>query len=341
VDDALALLQKVAMDHPADLTGLEALFDVQMTRKDFAGARHTAELARVAKPDAPAGNYLAGLVDLADGKSDAARADFEQAAATTPAAIEPVSALVRLDLSQQHTDAALARLEQMISKFPKNPLLHNLKGEVLVRLKRTDAAVASFREAINLSPAWPTPYANIASTQWASGQKDEAIATLTDGVKASNGTPALVTDLASLDEKAGKPDVAIAEYEAFLKRDPDSPVAANNLAMLLVTYHTDKVSLDRARALSQRFANSREAGFADTWGWVLYKTGENADALNALQKAVAQSPRAAVLRYHLAMAQLKSGDRDAARTNLQQALNSAAVFTGSDEAKRTLTQLTQ
>jgi len=36
------------------------------------------------------------------------------------------------------------------------------------------------------------------------------------------------------------------------------------------------------------------------------------------------------------MAQLKSGARDAARSNLEQALKSGAAFSGGDEANKTL-----
>jgi Flp pilus assembly protein TadD len=72
---------------------------------------------------------------------------------------------------------------------------------------------------------------------------------------------------------------------------------------------------------------------------VLYKRGEYAEAVKALQKAVDKAPHAPALLYHLAMAQLKSGARDSARTNLDQALKSGAAFTGSDEAKKTLDEL--
>jgi Flp pilus assembly protein TadD len=72
---------------------------------------------------------------------------------------------------------------------------------------------------------------------------------------------------------------------------------------------------------------------------VLYKRGENTDAISALQKAVDKSPHLPVLRYHLAMAQLKSGARDSARSSLEQALNPGATFLGTEEAKRTLDDL--
>lgn len=338
-DQALPMLEKLAAEQPTNLGALEALFDVQVLRKDFAGARRSAALVQAAKPELPAGTYMSGLAELADGKPDAARVAFERAVAIAPDAVEPVGALVRLDLAQRRPEQAIARLDSVIAQFPSNPLVRNFKGEVLAGLKRNDAAIDSFREAIRLSPNWTTPYRNMAASELAAGRNEDAIKTLQQGIKAANDAPPLEGYLADLYERLGRVDEAIAHYDGMVKRDADSSVAANNLAMLLVTYRTDKSSLDRARALAERFASSRDPALIDTWGWVLFKRGDNAAATSALQKAVDKSPQAPVLRYHLAMAQLKSGAREAARGNLEQALKSGAAFSGSDEAKKTLSEL--
>jgi tetratricopeptide (TPR) repeat protein len=338
-DLALPMLEKLAVAQPANLAVLGSLFEAQVARKDFAGARHTAGLVRQPKPELPAGEYMSGLAELADGKPDAARAAFERAITIAPTAIEPVSALVRLDVTQQHPDQAIARLDKVIAQASGNAVLRNLKGEVLAGLKRTDAAIASFREAIALTPSWATPYRSMSAAQAAVGRNEDAIEALQEGIKVSSDAPLLVTDLAGLYERLGRVDEAVAQYEGLLKRDAASTVAANNLAMLLVTHRSDRSSLDRARALAERFANSGNAEFLDTWGWVLYKRGEYADALRALEKAVEKSPTAPELRYHLAMAQLKSGARDAARSGLEQALKPKFAFAGSDEAARTLGEL--
>ena len=214
-DQALPMLEKLAADQPGNLAALEALFDVQVARKDFAGARRSAGLVQAAKPELPAGNYMSGLAELADGKPDAARAAFERAVAIAPDAVEPVTALVRLDLAQQRPDQAIARLDKVIAQFPDNPLVRNLKGEVLAGLKRTDAAIVSFREAIGLSPTWTTPYRNMAAAELAAGRNEDAIKTLQEGIKASNGAPLLVVDLAGLYERLGRVDEAIAQYEGL------------------------------------------------------------------------------------------------------------------------------
>jgi tetratricopeptide (TPR) repeat protein len=338
-DQALLLLEKFTARQPGNLTALDALFYVQLARKDFAAARHTAQLVQATKRSEAEGDFLLGQAELADNKPEAARAAFERALSLSPTAIEAITALVRLDLTQQHADHALARLDKLIVQFPNNALVRNLKGEALANLKRTDVAIASFREAIALSPGWPAPYRSMAGAESAAGRNEDAIKTLQDGIKASSDSAQLTKELADLYERIGRTDAAIALYENLLKTDADSAAAANNLAMLLVTYHSDKPSLDRARSLSERFASSRNPAFIDTWGWVLYKRGEYADAVTALQKAVDKAAHAPVLLYHLAMAQLKSGARDSARSNLDQALKSGAAFTGSDEAKKTLDDL--
>jgi tetratricopeptide (TPR) repeat protein len=339
VDAAFSMLERLAAEQPTNLAALRALFEAQVARKDFAGARRSARLVQTATPELAAGNYMSGLAETADGKSDAARAAFERAVAIAPDAIEPVSALVRLDLMQKRPDQAIARLDKLITQVPGSSPLRNLKGEVLASLNRADAAIGSFREAIALSPSWAMPYHSMALAEAAANGNDDAIKTLQKGIEASNGAPLLVTDLAGFYERRGRVDEAIAQYEGLLKRDADSPVAANNLALLLVTYRSDKSSLDRARALTERFANSRTASFLDTWGWVLYKRGEYPESMNPLQKAVDRAPHAPELRYHLAMAQLKSGARDSARSSLEQALKSNVAFSGSDEARKALGEL--
>jgi tetratricopeptide (TPR) repeat protein len=69
-------------------------------------------------------------------------------------------------------------------------------------------------------------------------------------------------------------------------------------------------------------------------GWVLYKRGDYDDALSVLQKTVDQSPQAPEFRYHLAMAQLKSGARDSGRSSLEQALKSNVAFSEATRPKR-------
>jgi Tfp pilus assembly protein PilF len=182
-------------------------------------------------------------------------------------------------------------------------------------------------------------YRNLAVAEYISKDANAAVATLQTGIGKVDAPEVLEAELASLYERLAKYDDAIQVYETALHRDPKSEVAANNLAMLLVTYKKDPASLDRAKVLAARFADSTNSAFLDTYGWVLYKRGEGAAAVVALQNSAAKAPDSPVLLYHLGMAQAMAGQAAAARDNLTRSLQSGKQFSGMDEAKAELDKL--
>jgi predicted Zn-dependent protease len=109
--------------------------------------------------------------------------------------------------------------------------------------------------------------------------------------------------------------------------------------MLLVSYKTDKQNLDRAGQLIDKLTNSTEPAMLDTRGWVKFKTGQAREALPLLEQAVDKAPNAPILRYHLAMAQLKSGDKENARKNLEAAVGAGKPFSGIDDARAALEEV--
>jgi Tfp pilus assembly protein PilF len=201
-------------------------------------------------------------------------------------------------------------------------------------------AKQAFKLAIARTPKWWRPYRGLARAQLLA-KEDPAVAdaTLRNAIPVVDQPEELHEVLANLLEQQGKPDDAIHEYEAILERNPDSELAANNLAMLLATYRKDPESLDRAKQLSARFAESANPSLLDTYGWVLYKRGDATDSVPVLTRVVAKAPDAAVARYHLGMAQSLAGDYSDARDNLTRAVNSGAQFSGIDEAKATLSKI--
>ena len=165
------------------------------------------------------------------------------------------------------------------------------------------------------------------------------MATLQSGISKATQPESLEIDLARMFEVSGKADDAIKLYETTLRQDPHSDVAANNLAMVLVTFKTDRPSLDRAKDLAQRFSSSPNTAFLDTYGWVLYKRGDSSAAVSVLQSVLSKAPESPVALYHLGMAQASAGQPDAARENLTLSLKSGKAFPGMDEAKATLDKL--
>jgi Tfp pilus assembly protein PilF len=182
-------------------------------------------------------------------------------------------------------------------------------------------------------------YRNLAMAEHQYHADDEAIAALKTGIAKVTKPEPLETELAGLYDSLNKPDDAAEVYESALRRNPQADVAANNLAMFLVTHRNDPASLDRAVKLSARFAESPNPDFLDTYGWVLYKHGDATAAVVALRDALAKVPQSPIVLYHLGMAQVLTGEADAARDSLTRAVKSGKDFPGMDEAKATLDRL--
>ena len=74
---------------------------------------------------------------------------------------------------------------------------------------------------------------------------------------------------------------------------------------------------------------------------MLVEQGNTTRGVELLQKAVAAAPKALEIRYHLAQAWVKAGDKAKARAELERLLSTDAMFPQQDEALALLKQLRQ
>jgi tetratricopeptide (TPR) repeat protein len=285
------------------------------------------------------GFYLAGIAAQAEKRNADALASFEQALKLQPDAADALAALARAQVAGGHPELARAVIEETLARSPDNFAARNLLGELRLADKQFGPAQQEFTQVVAAAPEWPLGWRNLALAQLGASDRAGAVATLEMGVPRSNWDFSLVADLAALYERNAEFDKAIATYEQLVAKRRGLEAAENNLAMLLVTYRKDQKSLDRARELTEQFANSPNAALLDTHGWVLYRRGQYAEALTVLQRANQIAPQAQVLRFHLGMAQFKSGQSAQARENLQAALQSKSAFAGADEARAALASI--
>jgi Flp pilus assembly protein TadD len=122
--------------------------------------------------------------------------------------------------------------------------------------------------------------------------------------------------LATFAMDQGDTQTAIAEHERLLADQPDNPVLLNNLAALY-----DRTSDKRALATAEKAYNHvpKSPVVADTFGWILLRSGDTGRALPLLEKA-ASVAGAAGAKYHYAVALERAGRTDDARSQLQAAL---------------------
>lgn len=339
VEQARPMLERVVSEAPNDVGALESLFRVQAAAKDYSAAALTAESLQKARPELPIGWYFAGVLHEARNEPEEAVAAYTRAFDLERRAAEPLTALTRMDVTRKRIEPALARLDAVIAQHPEHVVARNLRGELLLANGKSDAAIAEFSETIARAESWWAPYRGLALAYARAQRNEDAIQTLENGLKQSREPGLLVADLAALYERLGRPDDAIRAYESALAREPRSVSVANNLAMLLVSYRSDQASLDRAQELAAQLASVEEPAILNTRGWVMFKRGEYEGSLPLLQKAVDKAPQSPVMRYHLGMAQLRAGDRLAARENLEAAVAAGKPFSGAKEAQAALDEI--
>lgn len=335
-DQALPILQDLAQE--GDLQSSDALFRLQLAAKDFTAARATADKVQLKHPEMGVGYYLSGQVDEAQGRPQAALLAYEQALQVKPQAVEPVLAAVRVELSLSQPKAALRRVAKVIEEHNDSAAAHSLHGEVLSTLRRYDEAATAYEAAIKLSPQWWNPYRGLAIAHVNANRPAQGVAALSQGIERT-GAAILRTDLAALYERTGEAGKAIEVYDAIVAGNAASSAAARSLALLLIKYRNDEANLARAAQLVDKFSASGEPEMLNVRGWVRFKQGNYREALPLLEQAVAKEPESPVLRYQLAMAQLKNGDREVARENLEKAVGSKLRFYGLDEARAALDEL--
>lgn len=336
---AVTLLENAVRRVPQDASARAALVQAYVANKDFAAARTAAADLKTLTPKSPTGPYLAGLVAQAEGKFAESEAEFEAALVLAPDAADALAALARSKLAAGKAAEAEARVLKVADAMPDNSSARNLYGELLLARKDFAGATRAFETAIAAQPEWWLPYRNLALAQLGVNDSNAATQTLQRGLKASGNEPSLATELAALNERLGKFDAAIQVYDELHAREPQSELVANNLAMLLVTYRGDQASLDKARDLTAGFANSNDPFLLDTHAWVRVRRGEYSAALPLLERAIRQKPDSPVIRYHLAAAQMQSGQRAQAQENLELALSGKGDFAGADGARAMLAEL--
>jgi putative PEP-CTERM system TPR-repeat lipoprotein len=126
---------------------------------------------------------------------------------------------------------------------------------------------------------------------------------------------------------------AIREYETILTSNPDDVAVMNNLALLKLDAGDTGAALKLASRAYERAKHVPQ--IADTYGWVLTRTGKPKEALPILQRAYAEWNDPEV-RLHLAVALFESGARKEAREHLEALASGDPKAPGYAEARKLL-----
>jgi putative PEP-CTERM system TPR-repeat lipoprotein len=261
-----------------------------------------------------------------------ARATLEAIDSPAASAQRAQVVLVQLDLQEKKIDEARTRIRKLSQAGLPKYMADELTGNV-------DLVAGQYREASDA-------FASALSQQPTSGLVIKEFQARRAGSLASPGdvlrkwleksptdAPVRFTLAQYYQETDARPQ-AIAEYERLAGQSSAlQAMVLNNLAWLYIE-GADARSVDLARRAYEMAPAS--GSIADTYGWALASNGNPAAAVPVLEKAVAAAPQDANVKYHLAAAYERHGDKARAAVLLRELLKTPDKFSTRPEAEELL-----
>jgi putative PEP-CTERM system TPR-repeat lipoprotein len=269
-------------------------------------------------------------------KNDAGAAEsLKRASALQPNLLKARVLQVELAMRRGRTDEALEMIRQLQQDVPGSPVGFLMEGDLQQSQKKPALAVAAYDKAFAITKS-SAVLLRSAQAMRQSGKEAEARQRVLQYAKAHPEDMAVAMYLAESHLAAKEYKPAAALLENIVKRAPDNGAALNNLA-----YAYQQTKDPRALATAEQAFKiaGDNASVMDTLGWMLVEQGNTQRGLPLLQKAAAGAPTLPEVRYHLAVALNKSGDKAGARKELESLLAQNQPFAQQEEARSLLKTL--
>lgn len=278
------------IDQYKTAAGYTALFDVEFANRDFEAAGKALEEARAQDPsfnglsDRSAGlAYSLGRQALAEGKYQEAREHLVLALRYRPKQVDLNTLLIRLELELGNDREA----EKLLAQLPENSLGESTRAQLNAELaiKRGDFAIAEsmLLKVWGKEPSDATAQALYKTYQQ---QKKDAVPFLKEWQAKSKAIPATLF-LAHELVTSGQYPAAISEYEKIFPDIERNAQAMNNLAWAYLQTE-DERARTTAKAAVELAPN--DPMVLDTYGVILLKEGEKAEAKRILGRAHELAP---------------------------------------------------
>jgi tetratricopeptide (TPR) repeat protein len=292
-------------------------------------------------------------VSIASKNFTEAQSLFERALKSDAKNFDALNGLVGVLAKQKQFAQAHAEIDKQITANAEDkkilPALHYLNADVFTSEKNLASAETELKKAIEIDDSYLPAYSAFASILIGQNKTDEAIEQY-QKVVAKKPDSAVYTLIAMLYDAKQSFDESEKHYRKALELNPDNAIAINNLSWNIAA--NEKGNLDEALTLMQNLAgkNPTTAGFQDTLGWVYFKKGLYAPAVESLKKAAAidaadaakngRNPNPAY-RLRLGTALASSGDKPSAKKEVEIALRSESNLSKADaqSAKNLLSSL--
>lgn len=242
--------------------------------------------------------HAMAMAELENGSTEKAFAILSRGKALLPNNQKIGLQTAILAFREGNNQEALETLNDLKQRHPNSSRPLIVEAAFLSSENRHQEAAETLSLALAKERSASTELAYARALQRA-GNVGEALAALKASLEAFPGEPQLMNDLAMLYQATEREEEAIFAYEQVLEHSHNNALALNNLAWL---YHkkSDSRALDLARRAFELTPGN--ASIADTYGWIMFKTGEVQDGLQLLEQAHALEPHSKEIALHLAEA---------------------------------------
>jgi tetratricopeptide (TPR) repeat protein len=269
---------------------------------------------------------------LSQKQYDKAAAQYEQVWKSDPPDNRGFVGLQGVKLAQGHADEAISAMQGVVNKNPKvlgfRYQLANFQASAGLQILNTNPdranqffqqAADNYKEILKTTTNSTDVWLRLGTLQRQLKQYDAALGSFEQASNASPRSTAPLLNEAMLLEALGKKTQAIDAYNKVLGVDSQNALAMNNLAFLNAETGTN---LDQAMTYAERAKKQfpDNPDITDTLGYVYYQKNLNNEAVRIFRQIVQDHPQNSTFHLHLAMALLKQGDKDGARSEAEKAL---------------------
>jgi len=243
--------------------------------------------------------------------------------------------MTTLELRSANYGQALKYAAQIQKAWPDLYLGYELAGNALMAKKDYAGAKISYEKAWQLKPLADLAI-KLSEASVRSGNLEAATRPLLAWLKNNPDDARIQQFLATVYQNMKRDDKAIEMFEKVLTIQPDNVVALNNLAWLY-----SQANNPEALALAERAyqLSPDDSGVQDTYGWVLVQQEQQAQidkGRRILEQVMKDLSEVREVRYHYAVALMKSGEKVKARKILIKLVEEGKPFEGRNEAEKLL-----
>jgi putative PEP-CTERM system TPR-repeat lipoprotein len=334
-EKALNLARKLQVTHPDNPDLLDLLGKAQLAKGDQDAALDTYKRLAVALPRSAHAQMQVAALLLVLKRTTEAEDYLKAALAMQPDFPAAQLALAELYVRKGYHELALMIADRLQRKYPKAAAGYQLAGDVLMAQNKATLALPVYEQALALSKTNELTI-KTANALRAAGRQADAGKRLAQWLQQHPDDVRVQLYKADtlLADKQYK--LAAGQLEATLKQHPQNIVALNNLA--LAYQQAQDARAQQVAEEAYKLASDQPA-IMDTLGWILVEKGDTARALPILRKASAQAPQARDIRYHMATALYKAGEKEAARKELESLVAGNMRFAQADDTRALLKQL--